>query len=578
MKRYDVINHLISRNGYKSYLEIGYDYGTNYEQIECESKECCEPYPKEGTEDAITYRMTSDEMFASVPEDKKWDIVFIDGLHLEEYAGRDIINSLKHLNPGGRVIVHDCLPYLYEHTLPTFEETNALGLSWYGTVYKAMCELSKQGIRFYTINTDFGIGVIEYYEHPELLHYPERSTVDFKTYFRNWSSLMNSVEEDEFVENGGECFKSQEEKPTLTMPTISTCIIAKNEASCIARCIEGVLPFSDEVIIYDTGSDDGTQDICRSYEKVKLIQGEWREDFAWARNQSFSYATCDYIMWVDADDVIEPEHALWLKRFKETELDRYTQVDLQYIYDCTENGAFTLMFYRERLFRRENQPVWHGRIHEWVANTVGEQIVYEVPAEDFVIKHYKHAQDPYRNWKIYKDMEEKGEISTARDWFYYGRECMWHESHDSAREKFAKALATNGLWNIDKLNLYMDQRDMCLQEGDTDGALMNALKASVCTPTPRADTCCAIGDWYFGNGSNNVAEYWYKLALEDRNTGIDRTFMSSEYDGFHPALQLCVVEFALGKVEESKRYNELALQFRPDDATALGNKEFFEKA
>ena len=360
------------------------------------------------------------------------------------------------------------------------------------------------------------------------------------------------------------------------MATISTCIIAKNEASCIAKCIEGVLPFSDEVIIYDTGSSDGTQDICRSYDRVRLVQGEWRDDFAWARNESFKPATCDYIMWVDADDTIDPECAEWLRGFKETELEKYTQVDLEYIYDYCDDGSYSLMFYRERLFRRSCKPVWHGRIHEWVANTEGELILHEVPSEDFVVKHRKHNQDPYRNWRIYRDMEAKGEITTARDWFYYGRECMWHESHEAARAKFKKALETEGLWNIDRLNLYMDQYSMCLIDRDMDGALLNALKASVCTREPRADVCCALGDWYLDNGSYTVAKFWYEQALSDKSEGVDKTFMSAEMEGFHPALQLCVVMYNLGNVEESRRYNELALKYQPNDPTALGNRKFFE--
>ena len=360
------------------------------------------------------------------------------------------------------------------------------------------------------------------------------------------------------------------------MPTISTCIIVKNEASCIARCIESVLPFSDEVVIYDTGSDDGTQDICRTYDKVRLIQGEWRNDFAWARNQSFSYATKDYIMWVDADDTIDKECADWLVWFKENELSNYTRVDLQYIYDLADDGSYTLMFYRERLFRRSCKPLWHGRIHEWVENSEGPWAHHQVPAENFVVKHRRHKQDPYRNWKIYKEMEENGEIESGRDWFYYGRECMWHESHDAAREKFAKALACPDLWEIDRLNLYVDQSEMCKWEGDEDGVLLNGMHAAACTKTPRADVCCIIGDWYFRRECHKVARLWYMLALEDDSDSVDRTFMDMDKEVFHPALQLCVVEYNLGNIEEAKRYNDLALSVRPDDANAKGNKEFFD--
>lgn len=572
MQRYDLINFLIQKNGYKSYLEIGVAYGYCYFNVHCQDKECCDPFPKEEMDPYVTYRMTSDEMFASIPKDKKWDIIFVDGLHTEDVSSRDIINGLRHLNPGGKILVHDCLPETEERTGPNYNGGDEYGI-WNGDVYKVIPMLALQDIRYCTVNTDFGIGVVEYCDFADRLTYPEKSFVTYAGYVKNWMDWLQVVSVEEFIEHDGNCSKLYKK---AKMTTISTCLIVKNEANCIARCIESVLPFSDEVIIYDTGSDDGTQDICRSYEKVKVIQGTWKNDFAWARNESFKYATMDYIMWVDADDIIDNDSIEWLKIFKATNLKTYTRVDLQYIYDYGDDGSYTLMFYRGRLFRRSHKPLWHGRIHEWVDNSEGRDIICEVPDKDCVIKHKKHDQDPERNLKIYKEMEEAGEITSGRDWFYYGRECMWHESHDSAREKFAKALECQDLWNIDCLNLFMDQRNMCLAEGDTYGALTNAMKASVCTKVPRADVSCAIGDWFLDMGSYKVAEFWFKLALEDTNTDMDKTFMPADKSGYHPALQLCVVEYNLGNKEESKRYNELALTYKPDDPTALANRQFFQ--
>lgn len=561
----EIINDLIKWNNYKSYLEIGIWNGVNFYEIECENKECCDPYPSgEYAESVCTYRMASDDMFAMIPSDKKWDIIFVDGLHADDFAMRDIINSLKHLNRGGKIVVHDSLPDTKEHANETFE-----GGIWNGTVYRAIAALKYTGIDHYTINTDCGCCVIDYFENPEKLEYIEPLKITFEEYFDNWHELMNAVEDSDFLENKGEIHM-------IEHPTISTCLIVKNESSCIRRCIKSIQPFSDEIIVYDTGSNDGTQAICASMDKVRVIQGEWREDFAWARNESFKYATCDYIMWVDADDYITPQNAEWLNRFKKTDLKNYTQVNLEYIYDMGDDGKYTLHFFRERIFRRDTEPTWFGRIHEYPAITKGERISIEIPLEDFSIYHYKHSPNPYRNLNIYKDMEKNGEIKSGRDWFYYGRECMWYEGRDAARDKFYKALDCPDLWCIDKLNLYMHLSWMAFEEGNEDDALKYAYLAASCTNVPRADVACAIGDCYIRRGRSDMARTWYEWALYNRTDEPDGTFMSNDKNTSYPALQLCVVEYELGNIEKSEKYNDMVLEFDPENENAICNKAFFQ--
>ena len=87
------------------------------------------------------------------------------------------------------------------------------------------------------------------------------------------------------------------------MVEISLCMIVKNEEDVIGRCLECVKEVVDEIIIVDTGSTDSTVEIAKEYTN-KIYNFEWVDDFAKARNYSFSKATKDYIMWLDADDII----------------------------------------------------------------------------------------------------------------------------------------------------------------------------------------------------------------------------------------------------------------------------------
>ena len=84
---------------------------------------------------------------------------------------------------------------------------------------------------------------------------------------------------------------------------ISVCLIVKDEEKVIERCLNCVTDFADEIIVVDTGSHDETKNMVKKFTD-KVYDFIWNDDFSAARNYAFSKATCDYLFWVDADDVI----------------------------------------------------------------------------------------------------------------------------------------------------------------------------------------------------------------------------------------------------------------------------------
>ena len=86
------------------------------------------------------------------------------------------------------------------------------------------------------------------------------------------------------------------------MISISLCMIVKNEAEILARCLDSLAGLMDEIIIVDTGSTDDTKEIARQYTDL-VYDFSWCDDFAAARNFSFSKATKEYIYAPDADEV-----------------------------------------------------------------------------------------------------------------------------------------------------------------------------------------------------------------------------------------------------------------------------------
>ncbi|WP_246067138.1 glycosyltransferase [Paenibacillus koleovorans] len=88
-------------------------------------------------------------------------------------------------------------------------------------------------------------------------------------------------------------------------PSISLCMIVRNEESVISRCLTSVQSIVDEMIIVDTGSTDGTVAVCESF-GARVHSFLWRDDFSAARNFGLERATGDWILWLDADEVWSP--------------------------------------------------------------------------------------------------------------------------------------------------------------------------------------------------------------------------------------------------------------------------------
>lgn len=155
--RTDILNHLIKAYNFKSYLEIGVEYPeNNFNYIEIENKISVDPKPKGHCD----YVMTSDMFFESYCGNRNFDLIFIDGLHLEEQVTRDFHNSLAHLNEGGIIVLHDCNPPDETRQL---EHAVAEGCTWNGTCWKTFVELrmTRPDLQMHCVDCDEGCAVIK---------------------------------------------------------------------------------------------------------------------------------------------------------------------------------------------------------------------------------------------------------------------------------------------------------------------------------------------------------------------------------------------------------------------------------
>ena len=192
MKRTDIINILIQKYGYKSYLEVGtQDPTSNFDLITTECKVSVDPFPR----GEVTFVGTSDEYFESIDENSKFDIIFIDGLHHDDQVLRDIENSLNHLSENGTIVCHDCLP-----TTEDMQARDDHGREWTGDVWKAIAELRVERIDLdiKVVDTDYGCGIIR-----RGTNIPYETTANYKSYYHystNKRNMLNVISAEQFIQ------------------------------------------------------------------------------------------------------------------------------------------------------------------------------------------------------------------------------------------------------------------------------------------------------------------------------------------------------------------------------------------
>ncbi len=149
---------------------------------------------------------------------------------------------------------------------------------------------------------------------------------------------------------------------------ISACLIARNEAANLRRCLQSLNGLIDEVVVVDTGSTDETLDIAREFGAVTGTFG-WCDDFAAARNAALDLATGDWILWIDADEELDPTSGPALR--KAVCRPHFGGFDLEIVnlVDDREDGG-RILHYPMRLFRSHPQIRFTGAVHEQIQPAV----------------------------------------------------------------------------------------------------------------------------------------------------------------------------------------------------------------
>ena len=167
-------------------------------------------------------------------------------------------------------------------------------------------------------------------------------------------------------------------------PTISVCMIVKNEQDMLPRCLRSIVDWVDQIIIVDTGSSDNSVEIAKSFGAL-VYHHKWEADFSKHQNQSIDYASSDWILQLDADEELEEGSGPIIRKIiKNTGVDAYFVNIISYFNNRTSYSRESKI----RIFR--NKP--------WIRfkNVVHKQLYgFKKAAHSKVtIKHYGYDLTP----------------------------------------------------------------------------------------------------------------------------------------------------------------------------------------
>jgi glycosyltransferase involved in cell wall biosynthesis len=228
--------------------------------------------------------------------------------------------------------------------------------------------------------------------------------------------------------------ESNSTKRDKDVPTVSACMMVKDEEELLPQCLESIKGVVDEIIVVDTGSADRTVEIAKRY-GAKVFHHPWENDFSKHRNQSISYATSDWIFIIDADEGLSPESS---PKLKQTLLDIAPEVSYLYfeVADMDSQGQMMSAMNSPRLFRNHMGFKFKNFIHNELelkghgerSNLILFHYGYHLPPEKLKAKFERTTQllkkrmeeEPHRPEAPFFLCKSYGMEKRSAEAIYYG--------------------------------------------------------------------------------------------------------------------------------------------------------------
>ncbi|MBI1932595.1 MAG: glycosyltransferase family 2 protein [Ignavibacteriales bacterium] len=220
------------------------------------------------------------------------------------------------------------------------------------------------------------------------------------------------------------------------MPKLTLSMIVKNEEKYLRECLESVKDTVDEIVIVDTGSEDKTVEIAKSY-NARIFHFKWINDFSAARNFALSNSTGNWILYLDADERLSSKSVKKLKNL--VEINELIGVKCVVVSLDEKLGISQSMKYT-RLFRNNSDILFDGKVHEQIENSliknnykiIDSEIIiyhqgYNVPKEELKFKaernlklllnEYKNNKSSYNAYQLANTYSALDDSTNALKYF-----------------------------------------------------------------------------------------------------------------------------------------------------------------
>ncbi|WP_256759105.1 glycosyltransferase [Cohnella sp. WQ 127256] len=229
----------------------------------------------------------------------------------------------------------------------------------------------------------------------------------------------------------------------MMTPSISLCMIVKNEAKSLEKCLQSVTSIVNEIIIIDTGSTDDTK-LIASHFTSQIYNLEWTQDFAAARNASIAKATSEWILILDADEYLDSGKLPLLKYFLHNHKSKEPTGVILPIYNFVGNLSSGKVSQSKamRLFTRHPDLSFIRPIHEQLQSSTGSLIELELEMPiyhtGYTAETIEYKQKIKRNEAIYEQIRKHGQF-TPYDSFTLGNEYLAQDRYQEALSCYIEA-------------------------------------------------------------------------------------------------------------------------------------------
>lgn len=224
----------------------------------------------------------------------------------------------------------------------------------------------------------------------------------------------------------------------MTSPTISLCMIVRNEEEFISKCLASIHDLVDELIVIDTGSTDQTMNICQKYQAA-IYSYQWNDDFSAARNYGLSKASGDWIIWIDADEVLESANRQLIRdTISNTKSAMFYLPIINYYGDALPvETDQAYLYYQPRLFRNHLGIKFQNKIHEIPKFPESNYTQSTIETIEVPVHHYGYIKEiTARKNKSARNLQILYQESKTPDhspWIDYHLASEWYRNKDYQR-------------------------------------------------------------------------------------------------------------------------------------------------